>query len=77
MLVPGHRSRELGPEELGDALGAKDARAAQADAQLTLSPSSHGQLIFSLTQPPTCGAELALDDIVFRNCGLPGEPRIC
>ncbi|XP_059342645.1 apical endosomal glycoprotein [Ammospiza nelsoni] len=29
------------------------------------------QLIFSLTQPPTCGAEVALDDIVFRNCGLP------
>ncbi|XP_075573021.1 LOW QUALITY PROTEIN: apical endosomal glycoprotein [Pelecanus crispus] len=28
------------------------------------------QLIFSLTQPPTHGAELALDDIVFRNCGL-------
>ncbi|KAM6192740.1 apical endosomal glycoprotein [Sarcoramphus papa] len=36
------------------------------------------QLIFSLTQPPTCGAELALDDIVFRNCGLP-EPgqQVC
>ncbi|RLW00552.1 hypothetical protein DV515_00008972 [Chloebia gouldiae] len=29
------------------------------------------QLIFSLTQPPTCGAEGALDDIMFRNCGLP------
>ncbi|NWS25382.1 AEGP protein, partial [Polioptila caerulea] len=29
------------------------------------------QLIFSLTQPPTCGAEVALDDIMFRNCGLP------
>ncbi|KAM9521734.1 apical endosomal glycoprotein [Guaruba guarouba] len=28
------------------------------------------QLIFSLTQPPMSGAELALDDIVFRNCGL-------
>ncbi|XP_052670986.1 apical endosomal glycoprotein isoform X5 [Harpia harpyja] len=36
------------------------------------------QLIFSLTQPPTCGAELALDDIVFRNCGLqePGQ-QVC
>ncbi|NXF29971.1 AEGP protein, partial [Nyctibius bracteatus] len=34
------------------------------------------QLIFSLTQPPACGAELALDDIVFRNCGLRApEPR--
>ncbi|KAM9370776.1 apical endosomal glycoprotein [Phaethornis superciliosus] len=32
------------------------------------------QLIFSLTQPPACGATLALDDIVFRNCGLQ-EPR--
>ncbi|NWR20762.1 AEGP protein, partial [Emberiza fucata] len=29
------------------------------------------QLIFSLTQPPTCGAEVALDDIMFMNCGLP------
>ncbi|NXB12753.1 AEGP protein, partial [Cnemophilus loriae] len=29
------------------------------------------QLIFSLTQPPTCGAEVALDDIMFKNCGLP------
>ncbi|NWW71599.1 AEGP protein, partial [Climacteris rufus] len=29
------------------------------------------QLIFSLTQPPACGAEVALDDIIFRNCGLP------
>ncbi|NXO98654.1 AEGP protein, partial [Certhia brachydactyla] len=28
------------------------------------------QLIFSLTQPPTCGAEVALDDIMFKNCGL-------
>ncbi|NXU46816.1 AEGP protein, partial [Drymodes brunneopygia] len=28
------------------------------------------QLIFSLTQPPTCGAQVALDDIMFRNCGL-------
>ncbi|NXD83035.1 AEGP protein, partial [Halcyon senegalensis] len=35
------------------------------------------QLIFSLTQPPTCGAELALDDIVFRNCGLQGEQQHC
>uniref|UniRef100_A0A8C3NJS1 Uncharacterized protein n=1 Tax=Geospiza parvula TaxID=87175 RepID=A0A8C3NJS1_GEOPR len=35
------------------------------------------QLIFSLTQPPTCGAEVALDDIMFRNCGLPGESYIC
>ncbi|NXN36921.1 AEGP protein, partial [Rhinoptilus africanus] len=36
------------------------------------------QLIFSLTQPPACGAELALDDIVFRNCGLqePGQ-QVC
>ncbi|XP_009702842.1 PREDICTED: apical endosomal glycoprotein, partial [Cariama cristata] len=36
------------------------------------------QLIFSLTQLPMCGAELALDDIVFRNCGLqePGQ-QIC
>ncbi|NXM76420.1 AEGP protein, partial [Serilophus lunatus] len=31
------------------------------------------QLIFSLRQPPACGAEVALDDIIFRNCGLP-EP---
>ncbi|NWU85567.1 AEGP protein, partial [Onychorhynchus coronatus] len=30
------------------------------------------QLIFSLTQPPACGADVALDDIIFRNCGLPG-----
>ncbi|NWH72664.1 AEGP protein, partial [Piaya cayana] len=28
------------------------------------------QLIFSLTQPPACEAEVALDDIIFRNCGL-------
>ncbi|KAM6110317.1 apical endosomal glycoprotein [Pterocles gutturalis] len=36
------------------------------------------QLIFSLTQPPTCGAEVALDDIVFMNCGLqePGQ-QVC
>ncbi|XP_075376121.1 apical endosomal glycoprotein [Mycteria americana] len=36
------------------------------------------QLIFSLTQPPARGAELALDDIVFRNCGLqdPGQ-QVC
>ncbi|XP_065710018.2 apical endosomal glycoprotein [Patagioenas fasciata] len=36
------------------------------------------QLIFSLTQPPACGAELALDDIIFRNCGLqePGQ-QVC
>ncbi|KAK2517703.1 Mamdc4, partial [Columba guinea] len=33
------------------------------------------QLIFSLTQPPACGAELALDDIVFRNCGLQAHHR--
>ncbi|XP_009070402.1 PREDICTED: apical endosomal glycoprotein, partial [Acanthisitta chloris] len=32
------------------------------------------QVSFSLTQPPGCGAEVALDDIIFRNCGLP-EPR--
>ncbi|XP_054704144.1 apical endosomal glycoprotein [Grus americana] len=32
------------------------------------------QLIFSLTQPPACKAELALDDIIFSNCGLQ-EPR--
>ncbi|NXY37447.1 AEGP protein, partial [Pomatorhinus ruficollis] len=31
------------------------------------------QLIFSLTQPPICGAEVALDDIMFRNCGLPKD----
>ncbi|NXS63030.1 AEGP protein, partial [Brachypteracias leptosomus] len=35
------------------------------------------QLIFSLTQPPMCGAELALDDIIFRNCGLQGEKQVC
>ncbi|NWY39859.1 AEGP protein, partial [Sylvia atricapilla] len=29
------------------------------------------QLIFSLTKPPICRAEVALDDIMFRNCGLP------
>ncbi|NXS32508.1 AEGP protein, partial [Pomatostomus ruficeps] len=29
------------------------------------------QVIISLTQSPTCGAEVALDDIMFRNCGLP------
>ncbi|XP_074780010.1 apical endosomal glycoprotein [Athene noctua] len=36
------------------------------------------QLIFSLTQLPTQEAELALDDIVFRNCGLqePGQ-QLC
>ncbi|NXU29276.1 AEGP protein, partial [Thalassarche chlororhynchos] len=36
------------------------------------------QLIFSLTQPPACRAELALDDIIFRNCGLqePGQ-QVC
>ncbi|KGL97467.1 Apical endosomal glycoprotein, partial [Charadrius vociferus] len=36
------------------------------------------QLIFSLTQPPAFGAEVALDDIIFRNCGLqePGQ-QIC
>uniref|UniRef100_A0A8B9DUB8 MAM domain containing 4 n=1 Tax=Anser cygnoides TaxID=8845 RepID=A0A8B9DUB8_ANSCY len=28
------------------------------------------QLTFALTQPPARGAVLALDDIVFRNCGL-------
>ncbi|NWU98272.1 AEGP protein, partial [Upupa epops] len=32
------------------------------------------QLLFSLTQLPLRGAELALDDITFRNCGLQ-EPR--
>ncbi|XP_027665428.2 apical endosomal glycoprotein isoform X1 [Falco cherrug] len=32
------------------------------------------QLFFSLTQPPSREAELVLDDIVFRNCGLQ-EPR--
>ncbi|KFU85340.1 Apical endosomal glycoprotein, partial [Chaetura pelagica] len=34
------------------------------------------QLIFSLTQLPACEAEVALDDIIFRNCGLqePGQP---
>ncbi|NWR42690.1 AEGP protein, partial [Regulus satrapa] len=35
------------------------------------------QLVFSLTQPPTCGAKVALDDIMFRNCGLPGERQVC
>ncbi|NWZ91054.1 AEGP protein, partial [Nesospiza acunhae] len=35
------------------------------------------QLIFSLTQPPTCGAEVALDDIMFRNCGLPVGQQAC
>ncbi|NWU44702.1 AEGP protein, partial [Hylia prasina] len=36
------------------------------------------QLIFSLTQPATCGAEVALDDIMFRNCGLPKvRPQFC
>ncbi|KAI1232004.1 hypothetical protein IHE44_0007048 [Lamprotornis superbus] len=36
------------------------------------------QLIFSLTQPPTCGAEVALDDIMFRNCGLSEvEQQVC
>ncbi|NWX38022.1 AEGP protein, partial [Notiomystis cincta] len=35
------------------------------------------QLIFSLTQSPSCGAEMALDDIMFRNCGLPGEQQVC
>uniref|UniRef100_A0A8D2MTD5 MAM domain containing 4 n=1 Tax=Zonotrichia albicollis TaxID=44394 RepID=A0A8D2MTD5_ZONAL len=35
------------------------------------------QLIFSLTQPPTCGAEVALDDIMFRNCGLPENFTCC
>ncbi|XP_056361386.1 apical endosomal glycoprotein [Oenanthe melanoleuca] len=36
------------------------------------------QLIFSLTQPPTCGAQVALDDIMFRNCGLPeAEQQVC
>ncbi|NWI31419.1 AEGP protein, partial [Sula dactylatra] len=36
------------------------------------------QLIFSLTQPPACGAELALDDIIFSNCGSqePGQ-QVC
>ncbi|XP_061867755.1 apical endosomal glycoprotein [Colius striatus] len=28
------------------------------------------QLLFSLTQPPACGAQLALDDIIFSNCGF-------
>ncbi|NWH57410.1 AEGP protein, partial [Geococcyx californianus] len=28
------------------------------------------QLMFSLTRPPACGSELALDDILFRNCGV-------
>ncbi|NXA24886.1 AEGP protein, partial [Ibidorhyncha struthersii] len=35
------------------------------------------QLIFSLTQPPAFGAELALDDIIFSNCGLQGERQVC
>ncbi|NXJ95644.1 AEGP protein, partial [Corythaixoides concolor] len=35
------------------------------------------QLLFSLTQPPMSGAELALDDIIFRSCGLqqPGQQQ--
>ncbi|XP_054030531.1 apical endosomal glycoprotein [Dryobates pubescens] len=33
------------------------------------------QLIFSMTQPPTCEAQLALDDILFRSCGLQGHGR--
>lgn len=44
--------------------------------RLMPSPSSRRQLFFSLTQPPARGAELALDDIVFRNCGLEGESHI-
>lgn len=43
--------------------------------QLMPSPSSRRQLIFSLTKPPACRAELALDDIIFRSCGLQGESR--
>ncbi|NWS66157.1 AEGP protein, partial [Crotophaga sulcirostris] len=35
------------------------------------------QLIFSLTQPPACGAEVALDDIIFRNCGVQGHQQDC
>ncbi|KAF1416260.1 Apical endosomal glycoprotein, partial [Spheniscus humboldti] len=35
------------------------------------------QLIFSLTKPPACRAELALDDIIFRSCGLQGEQHVC
>ncbi|NXA09351.1 AEGP protein, partial [Sapayoa aenigma] len=35
------------------------------------------QLFFSLRQPPACGAEVALDDIIFRNCGLPGKQQDC
>uniref|UniRef100_A0A8C2TZ18 MAM domain containing 4 n=1 Tax=Coturnix japonica TaxID=93934 RepID=A0A8C2TZ18_COTJA len=36
------------------------------------------QLTFALTQPPTCSAVLALDDIVFGNCGLPvAEQQSC
>ncbi|NXN99030.1 AEGP protein, partial [Rhinopomastus cyanomelas] len=36
------------------------------------------QLFFSLTQPPLCGADLALDDIIFRNCGLQEpEQQVC
>lgn len=57
----------------GDAPGREDAQAAREDTQLMPSPSSHQQLIFSLTQAPMCEAELALDDIIFRNCGLQGE----
>lgn len=73
MLVPGHPPCDLGPEEPRDAAGTQDVWVAQAGAQLMPSVASCRQLIFSLTQPPACGAELALDDIVFRNCGLQGE----
>lgn len=65
--------RDLRPEEPCDAAEARDTREALADAELVPSVASCRQLIFSLTQAPACGAELALDDIVFRNCGLQGE----
>ncbi|NWV78566.1 AEGP protein, partial [Dasyornis broadbenti] len=40
--------------------------------------SEQFQLIFSLTQPPACGAEVAVDDIMFSNCGLPeARQQVC
>lgn len=56
--------------------GAKDVWGAWAGAQLVPSLASCRQLIFSLTQPPACGAQLALDDVIFRNCGLEGESHV-
>ena len=50
-------------------------REPRVSGRLVPSPASRRQLIFSLTQPPACGATLALDDIIFRNCGLRGGSR--